>query len=274
VTAALAIIAAVLTALIAALRLAAERRARVEAEQRTAALRARIAETEQAQFAAHSYQQNWVAVLSHELRSPIAAIIGYGELLADGLLGELDDRGRDAVARINHAAGQILRLTEGIEQLALDPVTDTHPPELVSSGELLEAAAATLRFDAEARGTTIVVAGHDFPLHIRRENAARALALALGAAVKASAGRTIRLSVTGPETAPTFVIAGTRLDAAADDPDSVGAGRLTGAGFRIALARMAAAAAGGTVMLAPSVDGTELRLELSSGLIDEAEHRP
>jgi signal transduction histidine kinase len=274
VIAALAIGAAVLTALIATLRLAAERRARLEVEQRTAALRARIAETEQAQLAAQTYQQNWIAVLGHELRSPIAAIIGYGELLADGLLGELDERGRDAVARINQAASQILRLTEGIEQLALDPVADTHPPEPVSSVDLLEAAAAALRFDAEARGTTIVVAGHDFLLNIRRDNVAHALALALGAAVKASAGHTIQLSVTGTETAPTFVIAGTMLDTAVDDPASADAGRLTGAGFRIALARLAAAAAGGTVTLTPSADGTELRLALPSGLIDEAEHRP
>jgi hypothetical protein len=37
---------------------------------------------------------------------------------------------------------------------------------------------------------------------------------------------------------------------------------------------LAAAAAGGTVTLTPSADGTELRLALPSGLIDEAEHRP
>ena len=36
-------------------------------------------------------------VVAHELRSPIAAILGYEELLTEGLLGTVDDRAREAL---------------------------------------------------------------------------------------------------------------------------------------------------------------------------------
>ena len=34
-----------------------------------------------------------LGVLAHEMRTPIAAILGYQELLSDGIFGEIEQRG-------------------------------------------------------------------------------------------------------------------------------------------------------------------------------------
>ena len=59
-----------------------------------------------------------IGVLGHELRTPLAAILGYQELLADGLYGELNDRQREPVNRIQQSAQQLIHLLDGLQELA------------------------------------------------------------------------------------------------------------------------------------------------------------
>jgi signal transduction histidine kinase len=75
-------------------------------------------------------QQRWnefVDAIGHELRTPLTAIIGFQELLEDGIYGKLAEPCRGAVGRIGSSAQELLALLNGMVDLARPAQT---PPEL------------------------------------------------------------------------------------------------------------------------------------------------
>jgi two-component system, NtrC family, sensor kinase len=234
-----------------AVRIWTEQRARQFAAARAGELALRVDELQQALVGAGEHEREWLAVLAHELRSPVGAVLGYAELINDGALGAMDPRIADAVVRMGRAADQILSLVQGLEDLA--QLNDTEPaaPEDVPASQLLTEAAELFGFDAEARGARVEVADSDLTLHTRHDDLRRGLVLALSAAVKVSAGRTLHLSArTADAPHARITIAGTALRRTADDPALQPAGAsLTGAGFRIALARSSLARSGASLEL-------------------------
>jgi signal transduction histidine kinase len=225
-----------------------------------ASLQQRVAELEQQLEEVPPPSREWLAVLAHELRSPLSAVIGYAELLGDGSLGPLDPRAIDAAGRTRLAADQLLRLIEGAEQIFADARQD-EPAETVSSRELLISVADTLRTDAEARGATVLVAEGDVRLVTRTDDARRCLLLAVSAAIKASPNATMRLHA-ADGTQPRITLAGSDLDHRRDDPDRGPGSPLTGVGLRISIARRSAHLVGGSLTLEPSAAGTLLSIDL------------
>ena len=61
---------------------------------------------EMAEFATKS-KSSFIANLSHELRTPLNAVIGFSELMMNGLAGDLDDKQREYLDDI-HKSGQYL----------------------------------------------------------------------------------------------------------------------------------------------------------------------
>jgi signal transduction histidine kinase len=59
-------------------------------------------------------KSQFLANVSHELRTPLTAIVTYGEVLRDGLLGELNDRQREAVQSVIGSSRQLLGMIEEI----------------------------------------------------------------------------------------------------------------------------------------------------------------
>lgn len=59
---------------------------------------------------ANRLKSEFVATMSHELRSPLNIIIGYHELLLDGAFGPLNDRQRDPLHRADRSARELLDL--------------------------------------------------------------------------------------------------------------------------------------------------------------------
>jgi signal transduction histidine kinase len=234
--------------------------ARRETDVRMATLQKRVGELEQQLEELAPPSRQWLAVLAHELRSPLSAVIGYAELLGDGSLGRLDPRAIDAVHRTRLAADQLLRLIEGVEQVFAD-TPQGEPTETVSARELLNSVADTLRTDAEARGTTVLVSDGDVRLVTRRDDARRCLLLAVSAAIKASPNATLRLHA-ADGTTPRITLAGSNLDPRRDDPDRSPESPLTGAGLRISIARRSARLMGGSLTLEPSAAGTLLSVDL------------
>jgi signal transduction histidine kinase len=192
---------------------------------------------------------DWNAVLGHELRSPVAAILGYQELLDEGTLGELPPAAADALRRIRFAATQLLTLIEAVEGSG-----NGQDPAPVPARDIIDDAVSTVRFEADARATRIDVADAGVELVTRRTDACRALALILGAAVKVTPGGTLSVTVTDTshdtllDTAgPRVIITGASLD---PERDRLARDRpLTGAGLRLELARATAARVRGDVDL-------------------------
>ncbi|MDB4874407.1 MAG: ATP-binding region ATPase domain protein [Gemmatimonadetes bacterium] len=63
---------------------------------------------------ANESKANFLATMSHELRTPLTAIIGYEELLAEGIAGDINDTQRQQLGRIKVSAGHLLALIDEI----------------------------------------------------------------------------------------------------------------------------------------------------------------
>jgi two-component system, sensor histidine kinase and response regulator len=102
------------------------------ADRQRAQLLAREQALRQDAEAANLAKGTFLAVMSHELRTPLSAIIGYEELLADGITGPVTDGQRQQLSRIKASARHLLQLIDeilmfsraeaGREELVLEPV--------------------------------------------------------------------------------------------------------------------------------------------------------
>ncbi|HLV27069.1 MAG TPA: ATP-binding protein [Gemmatimonadales bacterium] len=64
--------------------------------------------------AADLAKTNFLATVSHELRTPLTALAGYGELLADGILGPLSAQQTETVERMRAVTGHLASLIDEI----------------------------------------------------------------------------------------------------------------------------------------------------------------
>lgn len=63
-------------------------------------------------------KDQFVSTVSHELRTPITSILGYLELLTDGALGDLSDRQRDGLLRVQSNSQRLLSLIDDLLTLS------------------------------------------------------------------------------------------------------------------------------------------------------------
>ncbi len=63
-------------------------------------------------------KSNFLATVSHELRTPLTSIIGYSEMLVEGLAGELSAEQREFVQTIRDKGDQLLSLIKGLLDLS------------------------------------------------------------------------------------------------------------------------------------------------------------
>lgn len=245
-------------------------RARGELKGRLAAER-QVAELERAAERRDAFQREWLATLAHELRTPAGAVLGYGELLADDTFGSLDERGRDAIRRLRTSAEQLLVIVDGIDRFSDSAPVPDDEPDHVSTADAVREAVQTLAGDAGVRGVELIVDDSDVALATRPGDLRRVLALALGAAIKASPGSKLRIA-TESGAVPAIVILHTRLDPLLDDPDRVAETTadhsepsLSGPALRIGMARVITETAlAGRLQLTATPDGCTVRIELPS----------
>ncbi|CAN5611886.1 hypothetical protein BH23GEM10_BH23GEM10_16060 [soil metagenome] len=212
--------------------------------------------------------REWVSAFGHELRSPLAAILGYGELVHEGALGNIDPRAADAVRRMAAAAEQLIALLDGVDA-AMDDAADAGPVQLpagvserVRAGDLIDRAVAWLRVDADSRDVTFAVSAPEVLLHTVAADALRALMLALSAAVKGSPNRELRVSAVEADP-PAILIDGSSLDPTRDEHARAHAGsRGSGGALRLSLARGSARRVHGDVAIESATGGARITVSL------------
>lgn len=59
-------------------------------------------------------KNNFLCNISHELKTPLIPILGFGELVADGTLGPLNNEQKRAMESVMHSSGQLKRLIESL----------------------------------------------------------------------------------------------------------------------------------------------------------------
>ncbi|HVE83618.1 MAG TPA: ATP-binding protein [Myxococcales bacterium] len=149
-------------------------------------------------------KSSFLATVSHELRTPLTSIIGYSEMLSEGLAGPMNSEQGDYVKTIMDKGETLLKLITSIldiSQIEAGKVRLNFGP--VDVPELVGSAISSVRpqalkkgvtVDGKPRGAATLVANAD------REKLRQAVVNLLANAVKFTAkGGTVAVSVSGPE---------------------------------------------------------------------------
>lgn len=97
-------------------------------------------------------RERFFSAMSHDLRTPITAIVGYSELLADGIVGELNGQQLEMIERISQVSGHLSQLVNDILDLAkLDAGRMEFHHEEVRLGELVDEALVTVEPQARSK---------------------------------------------------------------------------------------------------------------------------
>jgi 16S rRNA (adenine1518-N6/adenine1519-N6)-dimethyltransferase len=207
-------------------------------------------------------EKRFIGLVAHELRSPVAAIVGYAELLADGVYGTVDDRARDGLGRIGSAARQLRALIDGLEILMSQGEPDVEPRAHVDPVALVRAATGEAAVESALRGVqlNVHVPEQIAPLTTDPGMLARALDLVLGAALKAAPVGPLTITLIESGDAIEVSVDGADLpqDSLALEPASIE----SGSGFRIVMARRILRALGGDLLVRRTPLATSVVLRL------------
>src|SRR5712671_5948029 len=150
-------------------------------------LKALEAQAKEAQGAIDALKSQFLSNISHDLRTPLAAIITHAEILRDGMLGELNQKQRDSVRGIVNGGQQLLDMIDEIltyVRSASDQVnlvrTDFDITELVDQVRTLNQALA-----AKKHLTIERLNGDDLPqVYADRDKIKHVLGNLIGNAIK------------------------------------------------------------------------------------------
>jgi signal transduction histidine kinase len=123
-----------------------------------------------AALVANESKAAFLATMSHELRTPLTAIIGYEELLADGIPGPVNETQKQQLQRIKVSAMQLLSLIDEILLFArVESGRETARIEPVVAKGAIDDAIALVTPSAEDRSLTITRGPVDPSLMLRTD---------------------------------------------------------------------------------------------------------
>lgn len=225
-----------------------------------------LAESERARAAAETANQvkaQFLAVMSHELRTPLNAIGGYTELLQMGVHGELAEKQREFLDRIQQGQHHLIGLIDEVLNFAkLDTGTVSFETVDVPIQATLAGAQALVAPQAQAKGLALTIGRCRSGLAARAdaEKLRQILVNLLSNAVKfTGAGGSIDVSVTTSDGHVHIHVRDSGIGIAADKIDAVfdplvqlrsePMGSYDGAGLGLAISRDFARRMGGDLTL-------------------------
>jgi signal transduction histidine kinase len=221
--------------------------------------------------AADEIKRNFLATMSHELRTPLTAIIGFDELLAEGISGPVSEGQKEPLERIKVSAKRLLSLIEEMFLFArLDAGDEPVHRDLVSVKRLIADVVEFMSPAATARGLALSVDAVEPGLKILTEPhwLRQILVNLVSNAVKFTNRGEIVIRVVAPGDRVVFEIADTGIGI---DPESLErifdpfwqveqtrTRKASGSGLGLAVARRLAELLGGDISVesAPSVGST------------------
>jgi signal transduction histidine kinase len=112
-------------------------------------------------------KSNFLATMSHELRTPLTSIIGYSEMLAEGIAGPLAPEQQEYVRTIHAKGEQLLRLIMGLLDLSkLESGTMSLRQAPAQIGPILKEVMSTLTPVARKKEVDLELVTDDLPCEL------------------------------------------------------------------------------------------------------------
>ncbi|MBW9269271.1 MAG: PAS domain S-box protein [Candidatus Thiodiazotropha sp. (ex. Lucinisca nassula)] len=139
----------------------------------------------------------FIASMSHELRTPLNSIIGFTSILLQDILGELNERQRDSLERVQGAGRHLLSLiTDIIDISKIEAGRIDAYIETFSLEELVSEAVDSFRLQAQKKQIKLVVEAESWPvMNSDRMRLLQCLLNLLSNAVKYSEAGTVTVQV-------------------------------------------------------------------------------
>jgi signal transduction histidine kinase len=147
---------------------------------------------------ANDSKARFLATISHELRTPVNAVIGYSALLSDELYGPVSDMQRDHLARMKASGKHLLGLIEDLLGYArIEAGEEVVRAETVRLIDIIDESIDLVRPLADQKGLTFRVEGYaeTTELHTDSRKLRQILVNVLGNAVKYTTTGDIKLDV-------------------------------------------------------------------------------
>lgn len=111
-------------------------------------------------------KSNFLATVSHELRTPLTSIIGYSEMILEGIAGDINEEQREFLSTIHEKGEQLLELIKSLLDLSkLESGTMSLRRAETDCGKLAEQVVSTLTPAARKRGVVLeALVTEDLPL--------------------------------------------------------------------------------------------------------------
>ncbi|MFL5538688.1 MAG: ATP-binding protein [Longimicrobiaceae bacterium] len=215
-------------------------------------------------------RERFFSAMSHDLRTPLTAIMGYSELLQDGIMGDLEPHQQEMVERICQVSGHLAELVNDVLDIAkLDAGRMEFHREPVALGELVDEAVVAVEPQARSKGLELrlEIDGHrTVVLELDMGRVRQILVNLLSNAVKFTERGTVTLSVEMAEGRGWLRVADTgpglppgKEEAVFEEFLQIAAGtrakREPGSGLGLAISRRLARAMGGELTAANGPDG-------------------
>lgn len=216
---------------------------------------------------------SFLATISHEMRTPLTSVIGYAEMILEGLAGEVTNTQREYLETIVGKAQELVQVITEILELNLGAESLRVRRERIEIAQLIDEVVATFSAEPERRAIEIAVSCVDVPaVYADRQMIRQVLAHLLSNAIKFTPdGGTIEIAgqlgpltpESGEMAAVTLTIADTGIGIDQTDlerifesfvqVDSSPTRRFSGAGLGLSLAKRYVEAHGGTIWVSSQV---------------------
>jgi signal transduction histidine kinase len=225
---------------------------------------------------ANEHKSQFFANMSHELRTPLNAVLGYAELLVDGLYGEMPPKAREVLERVQANGRHLLELINDVLDISkIEAGQLTLSMSDYSMRSIVESVVASTESLAKAKGLALTTEiADDLPIgHGDERRLTQVFLNIVGNAIKFTERGSVDIRARAVNGAFDIAVRDTGPGIAADDQsrifdefqqvDASNTRQKGGTGLGLAIARRFTEMHGGTIHLSSELGvGSEFRVIL------------
>jgi signal transduction histidine kinase len=223
---------------------------------------------------ANEHKSQFFANMSHELRTPLNAVLGYAELLVDGLYGEMPPKAREVLERVQANGRHLLELINDVLDISkIEAGQLTLSMSDYSMRSIVESVVASTESLAKAKGLALTTEiADDLPIgHGDERRLTQVFLNIVGNAIKFTERGSVDIRARAVNGAFDIAVRDTGPGIAADDQsrifdefqqvDASNTRQKGGTGLGLAIARRFTEMHGGTISLSSELGvGSEFRV--------------